>query len=223
MGGSVGRLDNVVNYVISAIGVGAAASVALLGAGFAGRCFGRRQLHLAIALAFAVGILALGLLGAGIALGPGPQAASYCSALSGNTTSCASFLGSVQAGIIPGACTECSTRFTWGGGYGWYATLGGAAASLFAGYLLWRGRAGPFTPEEQAEWAARNRPYSLTGRTLSHAKGIRGTPPPPTGRSAIPFASGRTSRWVCRHCGTVNSPWATHCGGCRESRSHPGR
>ena len=225
--GTVGAIDDAVNYGLGALGAVALVAASLLGLGIAGRSFGRRQLTLVIVLAFVLGSVAVGMIGLSAAVGSGPQAGAYCSALSGNVTSCAGFSGSVQAGLIPGACNECSTKFNWGGGYGWYLTLIGAFASYLAGILLYRGRRGPFSREEQVHWAVENRPFQLAGPPAvaplpsPRPRGAPPAPPPPTGRSAIPFSPERRHRWTCHQCGTVNSPWAPRCGVCRTARVPP--
>jgi hypothetical protein len=222
-----GAIDDAL-YVLVAAGFAAAA---FLGAGALGKSFGRLQFTLALAFAFAIAIAALGVTATSAVVGPGPDASNLCSLYSGNVTSCSSYWGGVTAGAIPGACLECSTNFGWGAGWSWYFTFFAGAGSLFAGYLLWRGRRGPFTQQEQAAWAVENRPFQLTSlppaapATAPTAAPIvpqRPAAPPaptaPTGRSAIPFSAARTTRWACRRCRTVNSPWSNHCGACGSAR-----
>ncbi|MFY9716506.1 MAG: hypothetical protein WAK40_01020 [Thermoplasmata archaeon] len=223
--GTVGAFDTVLNVgLLAVLGTSLAAAV-LLALGRFGFTFGRSQLKLALSLALVTGIIALSLLGTAAALGPGPQAQGYCAFLSGNQTTCASFAGGVNAGGIPGGCGGCATTVHWGGGLGFYLDLAGGALSLFAWFLLRRGRHGPFTQAEQATWASKNRPYSLsdlppapvTG-SASAAAGLMAPLPVQPGRSAIPFSSSRTTRWACRRCQTVNSPWANRCGACGDHR-----
>ena len=225
--GTVGAVDDAVNFVLATLCALALLAAVLLGLGIFGRSFGRRQLTLVIVLAFVLGAVAVGMIGVSAAVGSGPQASAYCSALSGDVTSCSGFSGSVQAGLIPGSCVACSTKFNWGGAYGWYFTVFGAFASFLSGVFLYRGRRGPFTQAEQADWAVENQPYQLAGPPVApppsspRPGGIPYTPPPPTGRSAIPFSPERKHRWTCHHCGTVNSPWAPRCGVCRTARLPP--
>ncbi len=218
--GVVGSAYGALDLGLGAIVAGALGAGALLGLGLLGYSFGRAQFTLAIVLALAVGLLALGMVGFTVALGPGPQAAGYCAALSANQTTCPSFLGGVTAGVIPGSCIECASKLNWGGGYAFFATIGLTAASLFGAFLLWRGRHGPFTQREQWEWAAANQPYQLTDRGPPGEAGApTGATLPSTGRNAIPFSASRTTRWVCHRCRTVNSPWATRCGACGDHRA----
>ncbi|HTP53349.1 MAG TPA: Ran-binding zinc finger domain-containing protein [Thermoplasmata archaeon] len=224
--GPVGAFDVVVDVGLFVLLASSLGSAALLGIGIRGLSFGRSQFTLALVLALVSVVVALGLVGVGAAIGPGPQGATYCAYLSANQTSCPTFVGGVNAGLIPGACGGCASTVHWGGGTSFYLVLGGGAASLLAWVLLWRGRHGPFTKEEQAEWATKNRPYSLSdlppppvpGSASVAAGGLMAPLPVAPGRSAIPFSSERTTRWTCRRCQTVNSPWASRCGACGDHR-----
>jgi hypothetical protein len=225
LSGTVGTFDDSLNVGLFVLLGTSLAAAALLGIGLLGYSFGRSQLKFALALALATGIVALGLVGAAAAIGPGPQAQGYCSYLSANQTSCPSFSGGVNAGSIPGGCDECATSVHWGGGLGFYFVVAGGALSLLGWFLLWRGRNGPFTQEEQANWASKNRPFSLSdlppppvAGSASAAAGLMAPLPVQPGRSAIPFSSSRTTRWACRRCQTVNSPWASRCGACGDHR-----
>jgi len=223
--GTVGAFDTALDVGLLAIAGMALGSAVLIAVGTWGFSFGRAQLRIAIAMALAVAVVSLGLVGAAVAIGPGAQAAGYCAFLSGNQTSCPSFAGGVIAGIIPGACDDCASNLHWGGGLSFYLVLGGGAASLLGFVLLWRGRHGPFTRAEQAEWSAKNQPYSLsdlpppTAAAGPTEAASRMAPlPAPGSRNAIPFSSSRTTRWTCARCQTVNSPWAARCGACGDHR-----
>jgi hypothetical protein len=219
--GSFGLLYSAIDYTLYGLLAAGVAAAVCLGAGIMGYSFGRTQFTLTLVASLVVGVAALGFSISSVALGPGSQAAGYCAALSGDQASCSFFWGGTTAGVISGSCIECLSSFGWGSGVSWDTTTAAGALALFGWYLLWRGRHGPFTKGEQEAWAAANRPYSLSNPPPGPSTTTPGLPAgltAPTGRSAIPFSATRTTRWTCRRCRTVNSPWAMHCGACGDSR-----
>ena len=214
-------------YALVGLGILAAG---FLTAGALGKTFGRIQLRLAIAFALGLGVIALAVTVGTAVIGPGPQASALCEVYSGNLTGCSGYWGGTTAGVIPGGCLECATNFGWGASWSWYYTLGAGIASSGAWYLLWRGRRGPFTQREHALWALENRPFELSSPAPAPPPTPVSGPPsnaiaslpslaPVASRGAIPYSEDRRTRWICRRCQTVNSPWAKHCGAC--GATHP--
>jgi Zn-finger in Ran binding protein and others len=183
----------------------------------------RRQLDLEIALALAVTFAIAATLIGSIALGPGPQAAGYCSALSGQSTSCPSFFGGTTAGVFPGACDTCDNSLGWGAGLSFYEALGALALGAITGGWLLAGRKGPYTAEEVAVWAERFRDIPRAPEPVVAAPASLGAPwasalrRPPASAIDLRFKVAE-SDWDCPSCGNHNSRWAVQCSRCHGDR-----
>lgn len=212
------------NYIVGALGVAALLGAGLLFTGNAGLNFGRVELRMLILLVLAIAVVGAAVVVITVGASPGPQAGTYCAELSGNVTTCPIFFGSAAAGVIAGGCNQCDLVYTWGGGLAFYESVAATGAAAAAWWLLWVGRAGPFSRAEQVAWAVSNRPLALTGPGLGRP-GMRfeGPKPPPvasfapsaTAEPPAPRFKLRADPWTCARCGRVNSPWAGMCMVCR--------
>ena len=212
------------DYVVMGLVVVAWADAVLLMLGISGVNFGRPELRLLTALTLAIALTGAALIVGTIAIGPGANAATYCTALSGDVTTCPIYYGSTNAGIIAGGCQQCDLLLTWGGGSSFYFALGATGAVALAWWLLYVGRKGPFSREEQAAWAVTNRPLSLTGPGPGRpnmrydapvAAAGSGYVGPTSSSAASPRFKLRSEPWTCPRCGRVNSAWAGMCLACK--------
>ncbi len=221
--GTRGEVYAGMNDVIIALTVAGAIACLLATLGMLGVRISRVQLTLEILLVLCLAIVPFGLMGISAALGPGPQASSYCTFLSANVTSCPYFWGGSSAGTIPGSCTTCFLTLGWGSGVAFYEALGAAILAAVTVGFLWRGRHGPFTVAENRAWLQSNEPLKLPAATAptEFVPGAPGPPAPP-GRPPVSALhprlriSGRP--WNCPQCGRVNSGWARICTSCRGER-----
>lgn len=223
--GTLGLVYLGANDAVLAMAFAAAIASALLWVGNTGLNLGRPQLRLILLLLLALMLTGAGVLGATTLAGPGAQGAAFCNVYSGDITNCPFFWGSQGVDGAPGECPTCGFLLHWGGGTAYYETLA-ATGLLGAAYVLVRiGRKGPYSPEEQAAWAAMNRPVTLSGRGPSlpaswespAASRVSEWTQAPVQSSVYPAEVTREA-WRCPRCGRVNSPWAGLCGHCREAR-----
>jgi hypothetical protein len=212
--------------IVVALLVAFALATVLTTLGNFGITFGRLQLTILLFLVLGLFLLGTVTLTSTAVVGPGSQASAYCSTLSADASGCPIFWGGTVAGVIPGGCAGCTNTEGWGGGFAYYYTLVATAMSVFAWWLLWDGRRGPYSKEEQAVWSAHNRPYSLHGSTMggltAAGPSVPLTPPSAYTRPIAPVVPSRvsipTKPWTCPACGRVNSPWAGQCSVCRGDR-----
>ena len=241
IGGARGALYASLGYALEAliaIGCAAVALIALANLRIVRR---RRQVSIEIALVAMLAVIALALPTATALAGPGPQAASDCSYLSGEAASCSMFLGSGGTNLIPGECNVCLNTISWGGTDSFWACL--ISGILFAAccVVLWLRRKAPFTLEEEVAWASRyERPLTAVKGDASAEKPIAtARPPSPVAPSLAgpPATAGGAldprrafgryevprGPWACPRCGTENLQWANLCRGCGTERpSDPG-
>ncbi len=223
VGGAVGGFYAAVDVALAALAALAGTAWVLATLGNVGVRWSRRQLQLEIALAFAVTLAVAAVLLGSVALGPGPQAAQYCLALSGNSTSCPSFFGGATAGIPPGACQLCDNSLGWGPGLSFYEALGALVLGAVTAGCLVAGRRGPYTAEEVSAWAERFRDIPVTPPAVTSGPGAAAasgpTPPsrPPPSAIDLRFKVAQ-SDWTCASCGHRNSRWAVQCGTCHGDR-----
>jgi hypothetical protein len=222
-----GLLDGVSADVLWVLIGAALGAGGLLALALAGAIFGRWQLTVAtdLMIVLAIGILVVAILP--VALGPGPQAASYCRAWSSTVSSCGFFWGGTSVAPYAGGCGACATVFNWGAGLSWFAAVAAGGIALLSAYALRVGRKGPFTKDEQLAWA-RQLGY-VTRPTATPTSPARGAASPGAATpSAVPFPGvaiaphsvgpeGRTP-WSCPRCGLVNAPWSQWCGRCRGAK-----
>lgn len=191
----------------------------------------RSQLTREITVVVVLAVACLGLAAGSAAFGPGPQTGPTCEYLSGNNTSCPFFWGGVSTNPIAGGCALCNNTLSWGGGNSYYLTVISGVLFAVTASVLWLGRNGPYTPEEELVWAQRHRPINFeTVRSALPAPGSAGGEPPPwyTPPSAAvdparaAAARGRyvvaESPWTCPRCGVENSKWANLCRSCNADR-----
>jgi len=214
----------VANYAVGALAVGAWIAAGMLLLGVYGVNFGRPELRLLLAWGLALALVGTATIVGTVVLGPGSDAGTYCSELSGNVTTCPIYYGSTNAGIIPGGCQSCDLLLSWGGGPSFYLAVVATGMMALAWWLLYVGRKGPFSRDEQAAWAVTNRPLSLTGPGPGRPNmryDVPVPPPaspyvaPPSSSAASPRFKLRTDPWTCPRCGRVNSAWAGMCLGCQ--------
>jgi hypothetical protein len=215
------------NAVLLGLFFAAAGSWTLATLGNVGIRFARGQLLVEVALVLAVAVAALGLLVGSVALGPGPQAGTYCWYFSGNITTCPFYWGGATAGAIPGACDLCDDAISWGAGAAYYETLAATALVGGTGVYLWRGRKGPYLPEEVAAWSVRNAPFSIPVESPPPlAAAAAPTPAPVNAFTAVrpPISEDyhgfhiAESPWTCAQCQSVNSRFALQCRTCHAER-----
>lgn len=191
----------------------------------------RSQLTREIAIVLVLAIACLGLAAGSATLGPGPQTGALCGYLSGNNTTCPYFWGSAPTNAIAGGCGLCNNSLSWQGGNSYYLTVISGVLFAVMGTILWFGRKGPYTPEEEEAWAARQRPLIVPPPKSSlPTPGATGPEPPPwytppsvtTEPTRSAAAMGRyvvaQSPWTCPRCGVENSRWANLCRSCNAER-----
>jgi len=221
------RLLDLGTYFALLVGIGVGILTAgLVVAGNLGLVLGRRQLLLAIVLAFVVAGVALSTPVVGAVAGPGAQGESICGTLSEGFVDCHLYWGGAPVGPYPGGCYDCANQESWGAGVAWFSTMVAGGLAFLSGYLLWIGRKGPYTNAEERAWAIskgyidrpRPTPLPIPTRTGEPPEEIPQTSGPGALRSALPLPSDRRASWRCLECGTVNAPWAEMCGRCRSVR-----
>jgi len=194
----------------------------------------RSQLTREIAVVLALAVVCLGLAAGSAAFGPGPQTGAICSYLSGNNTSCPFYWGQASTNAIAGGCGLCNNSLAWGGGNSYYLLVISGVLFAVTGSLLWFGRKGPYTHEEERVWAGRHRPIDFqTPPSPPSAPPASGPPAPepapwytPPTSAVEPARSASTmgryvgpeSPWTCPKCGTENLRWANLCRSCNTYR-----
>lgn len=221
--------------LIALVGLGALASAFTLLANFGVR-FGRVHLMLMIGLAFTLLLVASSLLVVTTFIGHGPLGSAFCSAFSGNLTTCPGFWGSsIAFPTVNNTCLTCDDHVLWGAGYAYYEALIAVVVDAVTVWLLWTRRKRPFTLEEQRAWFASQRAH---GSIPTGSPAPSDTPAPTTGAAGSPSAYPPTgviwtrppvdathpgfniavSPWTCPNCATANSRWARLCKACRADR-----
>jgi hypothetical protein len=238
IGGARGAVYAGLGYALEALIALGAVAAALLTVGNLRIRRRRYQITLEIALVATLAVATLALPLATALAGPGPQAMSDCSYLSGGTSSCAAFLGSTGTNLIPGECNVCQNTIAWGGTDSFYACLiSGILFAACAAVLVSRRRS-PFTLEEEVRWASRFQPPLTAPRVGAAAAAPSAAagaptpsppPPPPSARPASGLGPEDTRRafgryeapkgpWACPRCGAENLQWANLCRGCGAER-----